>query len=304
MSVVVVGSFIVDCIARCDRAPKAGETVVGNSFNIYLGGKGANQAFAAIRMGSKTIMAGAVGDDVFGKDFMEALKKEGFDTSFVKVVKNFTGTSLVTVEESGQNRICMTPGANLDYAVDDLNALEKVISKSNVVVTQLEMRYEIAKRLSELAKKHNKKFILNPAPARKIDNDLLKNVYIITPNETELGVIIDKEITTFEDYVEGAKELLKRGVENVIVTLGDKGSLLVNKDGHQFVKACKVKAIDTVGAGDAFTGSLASQIDQGKSIIEAMHVATCVAALEIQRHGAIPAMPYKEEVIKFMNERK
>ena len=107
MSVVVVGSFIVDCIARCDRAPKAGETVVGNSFNIYLGGKGANQAFAAIRMGSKTIMAGAVGDDVFGKDFMEALK-EGFDTSFVKVVKNFTGTSLVTVEESGQNRICMT----------------------------------------------------------------------------------------------------------------------------------------------------------------------------------------------------
>ena len=265
MSVVVVGSFIVDCIARCDRALKRARRR-WELFNIYLGGKGANQAFAAIRMGSKTIMAGAVGDDVFGKDFMKF--KKGFDCSFVKVVKNFTGTSLVTVEESGQNRICMTPGANLDYAVDDLNTLEKVISKSNVVVTQLEMRYEIAKRLSELAKKHNKKFILNPAPARKIDNDLLKNVYIITPNETELGVIIDKRNMTFEDYIEGAKNY-KRGVENVIVTLGDKGSLLVNKAGHQFVKACK--ALNYLVRVMLYLFS--RQIDHVNQLLSAMHVA-------------------------------
>lgn len=304
MSVLVVGSFIVDCIARCDRAPEAGETVVGNSFNIYLGGKGANQAFAAKRMGSETIIAGAIGDDVFGKDFLKALKKEGFDTSFIKIVKNFTGTSLVTVEESGQNRICMTPGANLDYSVEDLNTLEETISGANVIVTQLEMRYEVMKHLAELAKKHHKKFILNPAPARIIEDEVFPNIYIITPNETELGILDNQKISTFDEYVAGAKELLKRGVENVIVTLGEKGSLLVNKDGHQLVAACKVNVIDTVGAGDAFTGSLASQIDQGKSIIEAMHIATHVSALEIQKHGAIPAMPYKDEVLKFMNERR
>lgn len=304
MSVVVVGSFIVDCIARCDRAPEAGESVVGNSFNIYLGGKGANQAFASIRMGSKTIMAGSLGDDTFGKDFIKTLDKEGFDTSFVKVVKNSTGTSLVTVEESGQNRICMTPGANLDYTLNDLMQLEDAISKSNVVVTQFEMRYEIAKELSNMAKKYNKKFILNPAPAREIDDELLKNVYIITPNETELGVIINRKIETLDEYIEGAKELLKRGVQNVIVTLGTQGSLLVNNEGYQLIPAQKVKAIDTVGAGDSFTGSLASQIDQGKSIIEGIKIATCVAALEVQKNGAIPAMPYKDDVIKFMNERK
>jgi len=304
MSVLVVGSFVVDCIARCNRAPEAGETVFGNSFHTYLGGKGANQAFAAIRMGSKTIMAGAVGNDAFGQDFIKVMNKEGFDTSFVKVVDNSTGTSLVTVEESGQNRICMTPGANLDYNTKDLDNIEDAIKMSDVIVAQFEMTYEVTKHLGELANKHQKKFILNPAPARNIDNELLKNCWLITPNETELGIIINKKLETIEDYIEGAKELLKRGVKNVIVTLSTTGSLLVNNDGHQLVKAYKVKAIDTVGAGDSYTGSLASQIDQGKSLVEAMQIATAVAALEVQKNGAIPAMPYKEDVMKFMNERK
>ncbi|MCQ2793561.1 MAG: ribokinase [Bacilli bacterium] len=300
MSVLVVGSFVVDCIARCDRAPEAGETVIGNSFKTFLGGKGANQAFASIRMGSNTTMVGAVGDDAFGKDFIKTMKNEGFDTKFVKVVPNSTGTSLVTVEESGQNRICMTPGANMDYEVEDLLKIE--IENFNIIVTQFEMQYSIAKKLSELAGKYNKKFILNPAPARAIDDELLKNVYLITPNETELGIIINKKLESMDDYIEGAKDLLNRGPKNVIVTLGTKGSLLVNKDGHTLIPAIKVKAIDTVGAGDSFTGSLASQLDQGKTLIEAMKVATAVAALEVQKNGAIPAMPYKEEVLKFMEE--
>lgn len=304
MSVLVVGSFIVDCIARCDRAPEAGETVVGNSFNTYLGGKGANQAFACKRMNSPTIMAGAVGKDNFGYEFIKTMEKEGFDTKFVKIVNNSTGTSLVTVEENGQNRICMTPGANLDYSVEDLKQLENVIEESNVVVTQLEMKYEIAKELSILCSKHHKKFILNPAPAREIDDELLKNVYLITPNETELGLIVHRKLSSLEDYIDGAKLLLKKGVQNVIVTLGTNGSLLVNKDGYQYVEACKVKAIDTVGAGDSYTGALASQIDQGESIIEAMKIATAVAALEVQKNGAIPAMPYKQDVDKFINEHK
>lgn len=303
MSVLVVGSFIVDCVATCKRAPEAGETVVGDSYNTYLGGKGANQAFASIRMGSKTTMVGAVGNDGFGKQFFETLEKEGFNTKYVKVSdKNSTGVSLVTVEHSGQNRICMTPGANLDYMPEDLLEIEELIKESDIVVTQLEMRYDIASTLARLAKKHGKRFILNPAPAAPIDDETLDGVYCITPNETELGVIINRKIETMEEYIEGAKVLLNKGCQNVIVTLGTIGSLLVNKEGHTLVPAFKVKAIDTVGAGDSFTGSLSAMLDQGKELKEAMQVATAVAALEVQRNGAIPAMPYKEEVCQFLKD--
>lgn len=304
MSVLVVGSFVVDCVATCKRAPEAGETVVGDSYNTYLGGKGANQAFAAIRMQSKTTMVGCIGNDGFGKQFLEELNKEGFDTSYIKVSnEHSTGVSLVTVEHSGQNRICMTPGANLDYTVEDLNKLEDLISNSDVIVTQLEMKYEIAAQLARLAKKHNKKMILNPAPAVLLDDEIINGLYCITPNETELGIIINQKIETMEDYIKGAKVLLEKGCQNVIVTLGKSGSLLVNKEGTTLVPAYVVKAIDTVGAGDSFTGSLSAMIDQGKSLKEAMEIATAVAALEVQKSGAIPAMPYKEEVINFIGKK-
>ena len=304
MSVLVVGSFIVDCVATCKRAPEAGETVVGDSYNTYLGGKGANQAFAAIRMGSKTTMVGCVGNDGFGKQFFETLEAEGFDSSVVKVSQNnSTGVSLVTVEHSGQNRICMTPGANLDYYVEDLDKLEDLIKESDIIVTQLEMRYDIAAHLAKLAKKHGKKFILNPAPAREIDDEVISSCYIMTPNETELGIIINRKIETMDEYIEGAKVLLEKGCQNVIVTLGTVGSLLVNKDGHKLVPAFKVKAVDTVGAGDSFTGSLSAMLDQGREMLDAMQIATAVAALEVQRKGAIPAMPYREEVFKFLEEK-
>lgn len=304
MSVLVVGSFVVDCIATCKRAPEAGETVIGDSYNTYLGGKGANQAFASIRMGSKTTMVGCVGNDGFGKQFKETLENEGFDISYLKTTdKHSTGVSLVTVEHSGQNRICMTPGANLDYTVNDLLEIEELIANSDVIVTQFEMQYEIAQELVRLAKKHNKKMILNPAPARSIDDETLNGLYCITPNETELGIIIDRKIETMEEYIEGAKVLLEKGCLNVIVTLGTKGSLLVNKDGAKLIPAFVVKAIDTVGAGDSFTGSLSAMIDQGKSLLDAMQIATAVAALEVQRNGAIPAMPYKEEVYEFLKQQ-
>ena len=304
MSVLVVGSFIVDCVATCKRAPEAGETVVGDSYNTYLGGKGANQAFAAKRMGAHTYMVGAVGNDGFGKQFFETLEAEGFDTSVVKVSdKNSTGVSLVTVEHSGQNRICMTPGANLDYYIEDLDNLEELVKESDIIVTQLEMRYDIAAHLAKLAKRHGKKFILNPAPARGIDDEVISSCYIMTPNETELGIIINRKIETMDEYIEGAKVLLEKGCQNVIVTLGTVGSLLVNKDGHKLVPAFKVKAVDTVGAGDSFTGSLSAMLDQGREMLDAMQIATAVAALEVQRKGAIPAMPYREEVFKFLEEK-
>ncbi len=300
MSIVIVGSFVVDCIATCFRAPEAGETLIGNSFNTYLGGKGANQAFAAKRMGSEVFMAGALGNDSFKGEFIEAMQKEGMPTNLIKEYDTSTGVSSVLVDSTGQNRICMVPGANMCYNSDNLKEIIKYIEKSNVVVTQFEMQEEVAYELIRICRRLNKRLILNPAPAHKIPNELLKDLYCITPNETELGILIDEKLATIDDYKRGARKLLALGVKNVIVTLGTMGSLLVNEDGEVLIPAFRVKAIDTLGAGDSYTGSLASMLDQNKSLREAIEIATAVAALEVQRPGGIPAMPYKEEVLSFL----
>ena len=305
MSLIVIGSFVTDCVATCKKAPEAGQTVRGLSFNTYLGGKGANQAVAAKRMGSDVIMIGSIGNDAFGKSFINVFDKEGFDTKYINVSsKEPTGTSLVTVEESGQNRIVMTPGANLDYEADNLDAFKEEFMKASIAICQCEMKYSIIKKVAKMCKETNTKFILNPAPATKIDDEDLDGIYCITPNETELGILIGKEPTNLDEYIEGAKLLLKKNVGNVIVTLGSFGSVLVNKDGATVVEAYKIKAVDTVGAGDSFTGSLSAMIDQGYSVLEAMKIATAVAALEVQKEGAIPSMPYKKDVFEFINQRK
>ena len=218
---------------------------------------------------------------------------------------------LISIFLSSGYRKNMEPGTYYEVYLDGrvigtINSkkeLEDLIKGSDIIVTQLEMRYDVAAHLAKLAKKHGKKFILNPAPAAPLDDETLDGIYCITPNETELGIIINRKIETMEEYIEGAKVLLEKGCQNVIVTLGTIGSLLVNKNGHILIPAFKVKAIDTVGAGDSFTGSLSAMLDQGRKLKDAMQIATAVAALEVQRNGAIPAMPYKEEVYSFLKEK-
>lgn len=297
MSVLVVGSFVVDLVAQCERAPEAGETLTGKSFNIYLGGKGANQAIAAKRMGANVVMAGCLGTDIFGDDFIKTFKQEGLSVeNITRTEEDRTGCSLVTLETNGQNRICMTPGANLHYTIDDLKKIEPLIKEADVVVTQCEMQPAIVDELAKLCKKYKKKYILNPAPARQFSDETLSTLYAITPNETELGIIVGRELKKEEDYVNASKYLIAKGVQNVVVTLGSKGSLLVNETQIERVPVMKVTAVDTVGAGDSFTGSLAAFVDEGKSVLDGMRLSTIVGGLQVQRRGAIPAMPYRKEV--------
>lgn len=297
MSILVVGSFVVDLVAVIDRAPNAGETLTGKSFDIFHGGKGANQAVAAKRLGADVVMAGCVGTDIFGDDFIKTMHTEGFPVQYIKRTdKARTGCSLVTLETNGQNRICMTPGANLCFTEHDLQDAEDLICRASTVVTQCEMQPQIVDNLAVLCKKHHKRFILNPAPARKFCDETLSAVSVLTPNETELGIIVGRELASDQQFEDAAKELLNRGVENVIVTLGSRGSMLVNREGTQIVPAMSVKAVDTVGAGDSFTGSLAAFLEEGKDILSAMKLSTIVAGLQVQRHGAIPSMPYRREV--------
>ncbi len=297
MSILVVGSFVTDLVANTDRAPEAGESVRGNSFNIYLGGKGINQAVAAKRMGADVVMVGCIGNDSFGNDFIEMMNKEGLDTRYIKRSELLpTGCSLIVIDKSGQNRICMTPGANLDYTVEDLRKVEHLVKEADVVVTQCEMLPEIVEELACMCRRHGKRFILNPAPAGLLSDDVIASTYVISPNETELGAIVDKKAVTIEDYIEGAKALLEKGSDNVIVTLGERGSLLVNRERTEIIPSVKVKAVDTVGAGDSFTGSLSAFISEGKDILSAMRLSTRVAAIQITRRGAIPSMPYRKEI--------
>ena len=304
MSVLVVGSFIVDFVSRTERAPKQGETVVGLSFDMFFGGKGANQAIAAKRLGSEVTMVGCVGNDVFGDNFIDIFKNEGISIDYIKRTNvKKTGCSLVTVETSGQNRICMVPGGNLDYTKEELISLEKVIAQADVVVTQCEMKAEIVDCLAQLCRRYNKKFILNPAPARTFSKEVLSGIYAITPNETELGVIVGRDLNTVDDFKEAGKQLLKMGVKNVIVTLGEKGCMWVSEKGVNCIPAYKVKPIDTVGAGDSFTGALAAMTDQGYEIEIALKTANAVGALSVQKAGAIPSMPYKSDVEAFMRNQ-
>lgn len=305
MSVLVVGSFITDLVVRTNKSPTKGETVIGNSFNVFLGGKGANQAVSSIRQGSKTYMLGALGKDDFGKNFKEFMEKEGFNSKHILTKNTTSGIGHVTVnEKTGQNQITIVPAANFEYKVSDLLKYEHLFKEATIAINQLEMCDEIILKTKELAKKYNKIYLLNPAPFKKLSDDFLNGIDILTPNETELqGIVQDFSLKTVDDYAEAAKKLLDKGVKNVIVTLGCNGSLLVNKEKVKHFAPFKLKkAVDSTGAGDSFNGALAAMIDQGHSLDEAIEIANAAGALSVTKKGAIPSIPTKEEVIDFINK--
>lgn len=305
MSILVVGSFVTDLVATTKRAPQGGETVIGTSFNTYYGGKGANQAIAAKRFNATVDMAGSLGKDSYGNEFLSLFKKEKIDTKLVKQVEYPTGCSVIVIDENGQNRIVMTPGANLKFVENDLKEIERYINekKPNYVVAQFEMSDIVVKALAKICKNSKTKLVVNPAPAKEINDEELDKLYLLIPNETELGIIVKRKLTTDTQYIEAAKELIDKGVENVIVTLGDRGSLLVNKNETYFQSAYKVKAIDTVGAGDTFIGTLVSALDQGYTIKDAMKFGSAASAIEVTKKGAIPSIPCANDVFEFLNNK-
>ena len=250
-------------------------------------------------------MAGCVGNDIYGEQFIRFFTDENFDVSYIKKsALSSTGYSLVTVETCGQNRICLVSGANMDYTAQDVFGLEKLLASNDVIVTQGEMRFEVVRALAGLCVKYGKKFIFNPAPARELPDEVLQAVYVLTPNETELGIIVGRKLTSRDDFVSAAKQLVARGVKNVVVTLGASGSLLVNDKETLYVSAYKVNAVDTVGAGDSFTGSLAALVDAGERLFEAVRKSAAVGALAVQKEGAIPSMPYLKDVEKFLADNR
>lgn len=304
MSIVVIGSLNMDMVVRTSRAPEAGETLFGQGFALSPGGKGANQAVAAARLGAEVAMIGSVGRDAFGSELLEIMRQEHIDVRHIAQSNSqATGVASIVVDGEGENRIIVVPGANIELGPADIQALEHVISEAEMIVMQLETDFPMCEQAASIAQRHGIPVILNPAPARELSQEMLRHVTYLTPNETEAGILSGIEVNSTEAAEQAARILLGKGVRNVIVTLGSKGALIVNESGNaQHIAGFPVQAVDTVAAGDSFNGALAYQLTRGVALEEAVRFANAVGALAVGKEGAIPSLPKLPEVEQFLKE--
>lgn len=291
----------MDMVVRTSRAPEAGETLLGQGFALSPGGKGANQAVAAARLGAKVTMIGSVGRDAFGSEMLEIMRQENVDTEHItQSDSQATGVASIVVDGEGENRIIVVPGANLALGPEDIQGLENVISGADIIVMQLETDLQMCGQAASLAQRNGIPVILNPAPARELSPEILRHVTYLTPNETEAGILAGIEVNSMETAEQAGRSLLQKGVQNVIVTLGSKGALIVNAAGSVHVQGFPVQAVDTVAAGDSFNGALAFQLTAGVALEEAVRFANAVGALAVGKQGAIPSLPKLQEVERFL----
>lgn len=300
--VVVVGSINMDLVTRCKRAPKGGETLFGEEFSQVPGGKGANQAVAIGKLGTNVIMLGKIGKDSFGKDMLASMEKNGVNIQHIEEGEKATGIAKIIVEESGQNRILVVAGANSEVDKEYVDRHLAAIKESDIVVTQLEIPIETVEYTLKKAKEFGKITILNPAPARELSDEIIKNSDFIIPNESELALITGMAVETEEEIKKVGKKLLDMGVKNLIITLGSKGSLHLNRDKCEFHSAYKVKVIDTTAAGDSFIGGVVRELN-GDNISEAIEFGTKVSAIAVTKKGAQTSIPTIEEVKNFRGEK-
>jgi len=301
--ITVVGSFAVGMTIRSERIPVIGETLFGKDFDMGPGGKGSNQAVGVAKLGAHSFFDGIIGNDKLGEIAIDLYAKEGVDTTHLeKTDESATGVGIIMLNARGENCIILDMGANklMDrYFVDNV---EDQIAQSDLIMTVLEIPLEAASRAMELAKKHNKCTILNPAPATKLTTDILKNVDYLTPNETELRILLGLAPDDPTPDLELAKKAQSLSKKNVIVTRGEKGVLVITEDGYFEEKGINVDVVDTTGAGDAFNAGLAMALAEGKDLKTACQFANCAGAIECQKMGVIPAMGNRESITSIFDK--
>lgn len=295
--IVVIGSLNIDLVLRVEEFPKPGETINSLNYKEVPGGKGANQAAAASKLDAKVAMIGKVGADEHGEILLNTLDKYGVDTKHIKK-DGTTGKAFIHVNSEGENNIVLVSGANHKMTKEDIDTNLELIQESDLLILQMEIPIPVVEYALKIGKKLNKKIILNPAPAQKIDRNLLKNIHTLIPNESELEILTGLPVESKEQIEEAAKSLIALGVNQVIVTLGSKGSLLVDKNTTQYVPALKVDAVDTTAAGDSFVGAYSSKLIEGYTAYDAAVFATKVAAITVTREGAQSSLPTIEDIKK------
>ncbi len=301
--ILVIGSLNMDLVVTADRIPDAGETITGKQFDRFFGGKGANQAVSAARLGAQVTMLGRLGYDAFGREQLESLKEEGVDTRYISQDPHVaSGVAFIILEDAGQNRIIVVPGANGACSPRDIDVAAGAMKRADMIVLQLEIPLSTVEYVIRMAADLGKKVILNPAPAQELPNDLYPAITVITPNESEASLLTGVTVSSKSTARKAAKVLLSRGVEHVVITLGSGGVYGCNQMGEFHIPAHSVKPVDTVAAGDAFSGGLAVALAEGKTLLSAAKMANAAAAIAVTRPGAQPSMPTRAEVEQFLDE--
>jgi len=293
--IVVVGSLNMDLVTTVPSLPKPGETLTSTSFATIPGGKGANQAVCAARLGAQVKMIGKVGADEYGSQLISILDEAEVDTKGI-YQDGKTGLAFIQVSVEGENTIVLYPGANGEISADQIEKQTSILEGADYVLLQLEIPFDTVNHTLKLASSLGKKVVLNPAPARPLPDDWYHKIHTLTPNETELSILTKQEIQTETDVIKASNILIEKGAKRIIVTMGKKGAYLVNPNGHTHIPAFAVPTVDTTGAGDSFTAAYTVGMAQGMDEVEAAKYASKVAAIVVQRKGAIPSMPYGDEV--------
>lgn len=301
--IVVVGSINTDMVVHTPRIPRPGETILGYSFVTTGGGKGANQAVAAVRLGGSVLLIGRVGNDGFGRQSIQQFEREGIDTSYISIDPEApSGVALITIDEQAENSIVVAPGANGRLSPKDVLAGEPAIQQADLALFQLEIPMTTVAAGIQLARQHSCQVMLNPAPAAELSNEILRMVDILTPNQTEAQLLTGIEVDGPESAARAAEMLHERGVENLVITLGAAGAF-VSLPGEAFTVAGfeAGPVVDTVAAGDTFCGALAIAIAEGKNWKDAVQFANAAAALSVTRHGAQASIPSRKDVEILLN---
>jgi ribokinase len=305
MHVLVVGSLNMDLVVRMPQIPRPGETLLGGVFKTFPGGKGANQAVAAARLGARVTMVGCVGSDAFGREMLEMLAAEGIDTTHIRVRPDFaTGVALIQVDDHGQNSIAVASGANFQLTREDVENAIQSMDDFDVLVMPLEIPVETVYAAAQVASRRGAKVLLNPAPAQTLDRSLLELVDVLLPNEYEAALMAGlPSLQSEADVRTAAKKLLTLGPQNVMITMGSRGAILFEENTESNVSAFPVHVVDTTAAGDCFVGALAVALCEGKTLASAAEFASAAAAISVTRNGAQPSLPCREEATEFIKQR-
>lgn len=300
-SIVVVGSSNTDMILQLERIPRPGETILGGSFSIAAGGKGANQAVAAARAGGSVTFVARVGSDSLGEQAIGGFLQDGIDVTHVKRDATApSGVALIFVARDGENSIGVASGANANLSAEDVQRAGQAISTASIVLAQLETPLPAVMAAADLASQAHLPFLLNPAPATPLPGELLRRITILTPNETEAELLTGIPVNDEVSARRAAQYLREQGVRNVIVTLGSRGALVRSEHFEGIIPAFVVKAIDTTAAGDVFNGSLAVALAEGLPLPQAVRFASAAAAISVTRLGAQPSAPRRQEIDAFL----
>lgn len=302
--VTVVGGLNIDLVIRSPHFPQPGETIVGSEFHIVPGGKGANQAVAAARLGAQVSMIGQVGHDAFANAILENLAADGIDHAFVIQDREAaTGVALIVVDDAGQNSIVVAPGANMRLAPADVDAAEAAIAQADVLLLQLENPLQTVTRAAQVARAHQIPVILNPAPARPLPGELLALVDVLAPNESETALLAGMPVQDRYGAAAAAGRLRELGIGTVILTLGERGSLLATDHGVEYFPAFEVAPVDTTAAGDAFMAGLGVALAEGRSPAKAVRWGNAAGALATTKLGAQPSLPTRQELERLLEGR-